>query len=123
MFKIGYKKQITYLLEVFLFGILLSYTGLLVSRIIDKIMKKISDKIDEDDKIKKHLITFLHIGLICLFCLIIREVIVYLEDSIVGLTWGDPSKYAAVIMGSIMFSNSKTLRKNIELIVGYYKLN
>ena len=123
MLKIGYKKQTTYILEVFIYGILLTYTGLLVSRTLDKIIKKISDKIDKDDKIKKHLITFLHIGLVCIFCLIIRELIVYLEDSIVGHTWGDPSKYAAVIMGSIMFSSSKTLRENIELIAGYYKLN
>ena len=123
MQKIGIEKQTIYVVEVFLYGILLTFAGLMVARVLDKTVKKISDKIDEDDKVKKHIITFLHIGLICVCCLIIREIIVYIEDSIVGFTWGDPSKYATVIMGSIMFSNSNTLIDNINSIKKHYNLN
>ena len=122
MFKIGFDKKVIYLAEVFLYGILLTYTGLIVARIIDRFVKKIDQKINKNDKIKKHILTFIHIGLICLFCLVIRECIVFIGDSIIGYTWGDPSKYATVIMGSIMFSNSDILKNNIKLILEYYNL-
>ncbi len=122
MLKVDFKTRNIYVLEVFIYSILLTYSGLLLTTILDKLMIKINNKIKDDDKFKKHIITFLHIGLIGVLCLVIREIIVYIENSIVGYTWGDPSKYATIIMGSIMFSNSTSLHKNVKLILGYYNL-
>ena len=54
--------------------------------------------------------------------MIIREIIVYLEDMIVGKTWGNPAKYAIIIMGSVMFWSSKSLQENATDILTHYNL-
>ena len=122
MFAISLEDKSVYIFEVFIYCIALTYFGFIVSRVIDNFMDKINDKIKDDDIVKKHLLTFLHIGLIGISCLFIREIIVLIEDFVIGKTWGNPAKYATVIMGSIMFSNSKTIHKNIKLIAKKYNI-
>ena len=119
---INNKKKLIYISEVFLYCIVFTYCGFIVSRLLDNFMNKVDKKINNKSVVKKHLITFLHIGLIGISCLLIREVIVYIEDNVLGKTWGNPATYATVILGSIMFSNSKTIHKNIELIRKSYNL-
>ena len=116
------KKKGIYISEVFIYCIVLTYCGFVVARLLDNFMNKINKKIKDDELLKKHLVTFLHIGLIGIFCLIIRENVVFIEDYFVGKTYGNPAKYATVIMGSIMFSNSRTIHKNIKLISESYNI-
>ena len=52
----------------------------------------------------------------------IREIIVYIEDLFIGITWGNPANFSVIIMGSIMFSNSLVLKKNINFLLKDYNL-
>jgi len=131
------KQNLIYGSEVFLYTIVLTYIGSIFSTIIDNIIKKLnliitmpnkedkSRKVNKTDKtiknaIKEHLLLFIQIGLIGLISFILREVVVYAEDLIIGKTYGNPEKYAIIIMGSVMFYTSDVLKDRvINMLMSY----
>jgi len=114
------KQYIIYILEVFVYTIVLTYIGLMFSTVIDITIQKIENKLHKEDMVTKHILFFIQIGLIGMVSFILRDVVVYLEDSIVGKTVGNPSKYAIIIMGSVMFYTSNVLKRRINNILIYY---
>ena len=108
-----------YSLQVFLLAIILSITGLIIGKNIDKIFKKLDTK--NKQKYYKQQLTLevcVQIGLCALLSYISRELVEILSKLFFGsYIIGKPSKYAVIIMAPSMFIPQIQLADKIKYIL------
>ena len=108
-----------YSLQVFLLAIILSITGVIIGKNIDRVFKKLDTK-NKQKYYKQQLIAevCVQIGLCALLSYISREFVEILSKLFFGsYIVGKPSKYAVIIMAPSMFIPQIQLVDKIKYIL------